>query len=321
MIAIGNPFGLGGTVTSGIVSSVLRNTGGGAYDRYIQTDASINRGNSGGPLFDMQGNVIGINNAIFSPTGASVGIGFAIPAEVAAPIVEQLRAGKAVTRGYLGISIEPVNEDLADSLGLRKNRGELVQLVVPDEAADKAGIEAGDIVTKVNGQDVTRDQTLSYIVANVKPGTRIPIELLRNGRSRTVQATVGTRPSAEELAQSQMFSDDDSEGDLPEDMESDNAIAEKLGLQVVPDDAADRAPAGCRYRYAGACRGGRGPQLRRGQQDPPPGHHHLGQLQGGIEHRRPGRSDQRCRSRRTRGRAAARARRRGQPRYVPVRLR
>ncbi len=234
VVAIGNPFGLGGTVTSGIVSSVLRNTGGGAYDRYIQTDASINRGNSGGPLFDMQGNVIGINNAIFSPTGASVGIGFAIPAEVAAPIVEQLRTGNAVTRGYLGISIEPVNEDLADSLGLPKNRGELVQLVVPDEAADKAGIEAGDIVTKVNGLDVTREQTLSFIVANVKPGTRIPIELLRNGRTRTVQATVGTRPSAEEMAQSQMFSDDDAEGDLPEEMESDNAIAEKLGLQVVP---------------------------------------------------------------------------------------
>ncbi|MCB2084282.1 MAG: Do family serine endopeptidase [Sphingomonadaceae bacterium] len=237
VVAIGNPFGLGGTVTSGIVSSVLRNTGGGAYDRYIQTDASINRGNSGGPLFDMQGNVIGINNAIFSPTGGSVGIGFAIPAETAAPIVEQLKAGSTIERGYLGVSIDGVDEDVADALGLPKNRGELVQIVVPDEAADKAGIRAGDIVTKVNGKDVTRDQTLSFLVANIKPGTRIPIELLRDGQRRTVTATVGKRPTEEELARNQMFSQDDDEQGLPQDMESDNLIGEKLGLQVVPMSA------------------------------------------------------------------------------------
>jgi serine protease Do len=234
VVAIGNPFGLGGTVTSGIVSSVLRNTGGGAYDRYIQTDASINRGNSGGPLFDMQGNVIGINNAIYSPTGGSVGIGFAIPAEVAAPIVEQLKAGTAIERGYLGVSIQPVDEDLADSLGLQKNRGELVQVVVPDEAADQAGIMAGDIVTRVNGKEVTDQQTLSFLVANVRPGTRIPIELLRDGQRRTVTATVGKRPTEEELARSQMFSQDSEEQDLPQTMPSDNLIGEKLGLQVVP---------------------------------------------------------------------------------------
>ncbi|WP_128891789.1 Do family serine endopeptidase [Erythrobacter sp. HKB08] len=233
VVAIGNPFGLGGTVTSGIVSSVLRNTGGGAYDRYIQTDASINRGNSGGPLFDMQGNVIGINNAIFSPTGASVGIGFAIPAEVAAPIVEQLKVGEAIERGYLGVSIEPVSDDLADSLGLPKNRGELVQIVVPDEAADDAGIEPGDIVTSVNGQTVTRDQTLSFLVANIKPGTRIPIELIRNGQSRTVNVVVGKRPTEEELARSQMFNQDSQDQDLPENMDADNVVFEKLGLQVV----------------------------------------------------------------------------------------
>jgi len=125
VVAIGNPFGLGGTVTSGIVSAVYRNTGqGGAYDRYIQTDAAINRGNSGGPLFDMQGNVIGINNAIFSPSGGSVGIGFAIPAEIAAPIVDQLKAGKAITPGSLGVSIQPGDHALRDSLGTAKQRGE-----------------------------------------------------------------------------------------------------------------------------------------------------------------------------------------------------
>jgi S1-C subfamily serine protease len=123
VIAIGNPFGLGGTVTQGIISAVYRATGSGsAYDRYLQTDASINRGNSGGPMFDMAGNVIGINNAIYSPTGGSVGIGFAIPAEIAAPIVEKLKNGQAIERGYLGVRIQPINDDLAASLGLPKNR-------------------------------------------------------------------------------------------------------------------------------------------------------------------------------------------------------
>ncbi|MCB2086973.1 MAG: PDZ domain-containing protein, partial [Sphingomonadaceae bacterium] len=200
----------------------------------IQTDASINRGNSGGPLFNMQGDVIGINNAIFSPSGGSVGIGFAIPAEIASPIVDKLKSGEAIERGYLGVSIQSVDDDLADSLGLPKNRGELVQIVMPDEAADKAGIKPGDIVTKVNGKDVTRDQTLSFIVANIKPGTRIPIELLRDGERRSVTATVGKRPSEEEIARSQMFSQDDDDQGLPQDMQGDNLIGEKLGLQVVP---------------------------------------------------------------------------------------
>ena len=232
VVAIGNPFGLGGTVTSGIVSSVLRNTGGGAYDRYIQTDASINRGNSGGPLFDMQGNVIGINNAIFSPTGGSVGIGFAIPAETAAPIVEQLKNGQDIERGYLGVSIQPVDDDLADSLGLDKNRGEIVQLVEADQGADKAGIEAGDIVLKVDNNDVTPDQTLSFLVANIKPGTAVPIELLRDGERRTVRATVGARPTEEELRDRQMFRED-AEPEMPDATEEDSPIVEKLGLQVV----------------------------------------------------------------------------------------
>lgn len=234
VIAIGNPFGLGGTVTSGIISSVLRTAGGGAYDRYLQTDASINRGNSGGPLFDMQGRVIGINNAIISPTGGSVGIGFAIPAEVAVPIVKKLRDGEAIERGYLGVSIQPVEEDLAASLGLPKNRGEIVQLVSPGEAADKAGVQAGDIVLSINAKDVTPDQTLSFLVANIQPGTRIPVVVLRNGERRTLNVTVGSRPSEEQLRQAQMFSQDEGEDEpsTPESSMSD-VISGKLGLGVV----------------------------------------------------------------------------------------
>jgi serine protease Do len=196
VIAIGNPFGLGGTVTSGIVSAVYRATqSGGAYDRYIQTDASINRGNSGGPLFDMQGNVIGINNAIFSPSGGSVGIGFAIPAETAAPIVQKLIAGEEILRGYLGVRIQPMNDDLADALGIASNRGEFIQSVQPGEPAEAAGLQAGDVVLKVDGKEVTPDQTLSFIVANIEPGKRISLEIIRDGAHRTMPVTVGRRPS------------------------------------------------------------------------------------------------------------------------------
>ena len=234
VIAIGNPFGLGGTVTSGIISSVLRTAGAGAYDRFIQTDAAINRGNSGGPLFDMQGNVIGINNAILSPSGGSVGVGFAIPADTAAPIVERLRKGESIERGYLGVSIGPVTDDFAAALGLPRNRGEVVQTVVDGEAAQKAGIEPGDVVISVNGKDVTPDQTLSFLVANVKPGTTIPVTLIRDGKQRTIKLKVGTRPSAEEIAQSQMFGDDGEEDEMNAPLDQEEFLAEKLGLGVVP---------------------------------------------------------------------------------------
>ncbi|QYU68420.1 PDZ domain-containing protein [Leptolyngbya sp. 15MV] len=233
--AIGNPFGLGGTVTSGIISAVYRNTGtGGAYDRYIQTDASINRGNSGGPLFDMQGNVIGINNAIFSPSGGNVGIGFAIPAEIAAPIVTQLRDGRSIERGYFGVQIQPVNADLAASLGLARNRGEFVQSVVEGQAAANAGIRSGDVVLSVNRQEITPDQTLSFLVANIAPGTRVPVELIRNGERRTVNVTVGRRPSEDELRQSQMFAPGEEEGEqVPTTPGMSQGIQERLGLGVV----------------------------------------------------------------------------------------
>ena len=234
VVAIGNPFGLGGTVTSGIISSVLRTAGAGAYDRYIQTDAAINRGNSGGPLFDMQGNVIGINNAILSPSGGSVGVGFAIPADTAAPIVERLRKGETIERGYLGVSIGPVTEDFAAALGLPRNRGEIVQSVVDGEAAARSGIEAGDVVVSVNGREVTPDQTLSFLVANIKPGTTVPVELIRDGKRRKLNVKVGTRPSAEELAQSQMFGADDEEDEMNAPLDQGEFLAEKLGLGVVP---------------------------------------------------------------------------------------
>lgn len=238
VIAIGNPLGFGGTVTSGIVSALYRNVGpaglgtGGAFDRYIQTDAAINQGNSGGPLFDMSGRVIGINSAIISPNGGSIGLGFAIPAEVADPIVRQLIEGRTIARGYLGVERGPLTEDLANALGIDRSRGEFINRVVPDGAAARGGIEAGDVVLRINGQDVTPDQNLSYIVANIAPGTRVPVELLRDGRRLTVNVTVGTRPPAEELAGEQF--DMDAEEDFSQQKAptetADTAIRSELGL-------------------------------------------------------------------------------------------
>jgi serine protease Do len=201
VVAIGNPYGLGGTVTAGIISALHRGiTGAGAYDRYIQTDASINMGNSGGPMFDMAGNVIGINSALISPTGASVGIGLAIPAEAAKPVIESLRRGQLPQRGYLGVGLQPLDESIAASLGLPKDRGELVRSVVPGQAAAKAGLQQGDVIVKVNGRDVTPDETVSYLVAYTAVGSRVPLEIIRDGRRQTLQVQVGQRPTDEELA-------------------------------------------------------------------------------------------------------------------------
>ena len=238
IIAIGNPLGFGGTVTSGIVSALYRNVGptgvgsGGAFDRYIQTDAAINQGNSGGPMFDMSGRVIGINSAIISPNGGSIGLGFAIPSEVAEPIVRQLMSGQTIARGYLGVERGPLTEDLANALGIGRERGEFINRVMPDGAADRAGIRAGDVVVKINDRDVTPDSTLSFIVANIRPGTRVPIELLRDGRRVTLQATVGTRPPAEQLAAEQF--DPEEEQDYAQQEEpkagDDTIIRTELGL-------------------------------------------------------------------------------------------
>ncbi|MFC3712057.1 Do family serine endopeptidase [Sphingoaurantiacus capsulatus] len=195
VVAIGNPFGLGGTVTAGIVSALHRNIGASQYERYIQTDASINQGNSGGPLFDLDGNVVGINTAIFSPTGGNVGLGFSIPAELARPVIEQLRATGRVRRGYLGVNIQPLSTDIAAGLGLPKDRGEIVASVEPTGPASRAGIRQGDVIVKVNNQEVTVDNTLSYIVANTPIGRSVPIELIRDGQRRTINVTTAERPT------------------------------------------------------------------------------------------------------------------------------
>jgi len=234
VIAIGNPYGLGGTVTAGIISALHRGiTGAGAYDRYIQTDASINMGNSGGPMFDLNGNVIGVNSALISPTGASVGIGLAIPAELAKPVIDALRRGQRPQRGYLGVGLQPIDDDdTAAALGIPKYGGELVRSVVPGGAADRAGIRQGDVIIRVNGQPVTQGETVSFIIANTTVGGRIPIELIRaNGQRETVYATVGQRPTEEELAR-QLGTGQD-EGLQPEDTPATPGSA-VLGLQLQP---------------------------------------------------------------------------------------
>ncbi len=231
IVAIGNPFGIGSTVTAGIISALHRNTGGSA-DRFIQTDASINQGNSGGPMFDMNGNVIGINSQILSPTGGNIGIGFAIPSEQAVPIIETLRKGESVKRGYLGVQISQLSDDMADSLGLPKNNGEFVQGVEPGKGADQAGIKAGDVIAKVNNRNVTPDETLSYIVSNLPIGSKVPIELIRNGKRMTVTATVGQRPPEDQLANFARQPQDDFSD---QDQQSTKAATQDLiGIAVQP---------------------------------------------------------------------------------------
>jgi serine protease Do len=236
VVAIGNPLGLGSTVTAGIISALQRNIGqGGAYDRYIQTDTAINRGNSGGPLFNLAGEVVGINNMLISPVGANIGVNFAIPAEAAIPVIEALRNGERPQRGYLGIGIAQVDEDLAAALGIAKDRGEFVQRVEPGEGGDKAGLKRGDVVVKVNGREVRPDQTLSFIVANTKPGTRIPLEVIRDGKTITLNAVVGTRPPDEQLAANNNF-DPEAQEEMPENPTAgaNQTIQNELGLAVQP---------------------------------------------------------------------------------------
>lgn len=233
VVAIGNPLGIGSSVTAGIVSAVQRNFGAGAYDRFIQTDTAINQGNSGGPLFDMNGNVVGINNRLIGPNGVNIGLNFAIPADQAVPVVDALRKGSAPTRGFLGVQLGPVDADTAAALGLAKDRGEFIGGIQPGQAAEKAGLKVGDVVTKVNGQEVTPNNTLSYIVSNLKPGTRIPIEVLRDGKRMTLNATVGTRPPEEQL-NPQTF-DPDEEKTIDEGSQvsdSDKVLRDELGIAV-----------------------------------------------------------------------------------------
>lgn len=197
VIAIGNPFGLGGTVTAGIVSARQRDINAGPYDDFIQTDASINRGNSGGPMFNMRGEVIGVNTAIFSPTGGSVGIGFAVPSNIVKSVVAQLVKYGETRRGWLGVRIQDVTADIAESLGLGKPSGALVSSVVDASPAAKAGVKPGDIIIGLEGQDVHNSRTLPRLVAEAEVGKSVKVTLWRDGASRDVTVTLGQLEEAE----------------------------------------------------------------------------------------------------------------------------
>ena len=191
VMAIGNPFGLGGSVSVGIISAKQRDINSGPYDDYLQTDAAINKGNSGGPLFNMDGQVIGVNTAIISPTGGSIGIGFAVPSDTAASVVDQLRQFGETRRGWLGVRIQSVTEDIAESVGIKENVGALVAGITPDGPAAKAGIEPGDVVTRFDGKEITSMRGLPRIVSQTPIGKQVDVELLRKGQKLTLQAMIG----------------------------------------------------------------------------------------------------------------------------------
>ncbi|MFT8243176.1 Do family serine endopeptidase [Roseomonas sp. BN140053] len=201
VLAIGNPFGLGGSVTAGIVSARGRDIRQGLYDDFIQTDAAINRGNSGGPLFNLDGKVVGINTAIYSPSGGSIGIGFSIPSNLARNIVAQLRDGGQVRRGWLGVNIQQVTDEIAESLGLRNGaRGALVARAQEDGPAAKGGIRNGDVVLRFNNQDVREMRNLPRIVAETAVGTQVPVVVWRDGKEETVTITLGELPPEQQTA-------------------------------------------------------------------------------------------------------------------------
>src|SRR5476651_449566 len=223
VIAVGNPFGLGGTVTAGIVSARGRDIGAGAYDDFIQIDAPVNKGNSGGPTFDTEGNVIGVNTAIFSPSGGSVGIAFAIPSDTVKTVIAQLKDHGSVTRGWIGVQIQPVTQEIADSLGLKKPEGALVAEPQANGPAAKAGIEAGDVITAVNGDQVKDARDLAKKIGSLPPKATVKLAVVHKGSEKTVNLTLGELPNAKEARANP------SEG-------SDNGAADmgKLGLTLAP---------------------------------------------------------------------------------------
>jgi serine protease Do len=198
IIAIGNPFGLGGTVTAGIVSARQRDINAGPYDEFIQTDASINRGNSGGPMFNMKGEVIGVNTAIFSPSGGSVGIGFAVPSNMAENVISQLIKYGKTKRGWLGVRIQEVTPEIAENLGLGKVRGAMIASVTPKGPAEKAGVKAGDIILSFNGQPVDEMRHLPRLVAETEVGKKVPLTVWRKSKEETVIVDLGQLEKAEE---------------------------------------------------------------------------------------------------------------------------
>ena len=221
VIAVGNPFGLGGTVTAGIVSARGRDIGAGAYDDFIQIDAPVNKGNSGGPTFDTEGNVIGVNTAIFSPSGGSVGIAFAIPSDTVKSVITQLKDHGSVTRGWIGVQIQPVTPDIADSLGLKKAEGALVAEPQANSPAAQAGIEAGDIITSVNGEEVKDARDLAKKIGALAPKASVKLSILHKGSEKTVSLTLGEMPNSKEAKASSENGDN-------------GADLGKLGLTLAP---------------------------------------------------------------------------------------
>ncbi len=204
VVAVGNPFGLGGTVTAGIVSARGREIGAGPYDDFLQIDASINKGNSGGPTFNLKGDVVGMNTAIYSPSGGSVSIGFAIPAQTVEMIVADLKEDGKVTRGWLGVQIQPVSKEIADSLGRGDNtKGALVAMVQDDSPAKKAGIKSGDAIISLDGKTVDSPRDLSRKVAGVQPGKTADLGVWRDGKEVTIPVTIGALPATQQEAKAE----------------------------------------------------------------------------------------------------------------------
>lgn len=220
VLAVGNPFGLGGTVTAGIVSARGRDIGANVYDDFIQIDAAVNRGNSGGPTFNLAGEVIGVNTAIVSPSGGNVGIAFAIPAENVSRIVQELKETGTVTRGYVGVQIQPITKEIADSLGLKEQGGALVAEVQPDTPAAKAGIKVGDAILSVDGDRLKDARDLSRRIAAKQPGAKVDLQVLRDGKEQTISVTLARLP---DQVQASAPSRDKEEGEEP-----------KLGLTLAP---------------------------------------------------------------------------------------
>lgn len=222
VLAVGNPFGLGGTVTAGIISAHNRDIGSGPYD-YLQIDAAVNRGNSGGPSFDLDGNVVGVNTAIFSPSGGNVGIAFAVPAALVKQVVTELQDDGSVDRGWLGVVIQNVNDDIADSIGLAKTNGAMITKVTEDGPAAKEDIKAGDVIVEVNGNEVKDSRDLARKIAELDPDTSVKLSIVRYGDKREVDMMLGAFPSTKKLASLRK----DEPTDQSEQME-------KLGLSLAP---------------------------------------------------------------------------------------
>jgi serine protease Do len=222
VLAVGNPFGLGGTVTAGIVSARGRDIGAGPYDDFIQIDAPVNKGNSGGPTFDVDGNVIGVNTAIFSPSGGSVGIAFAIPADTVKSVISQLRDKGSVSRGWIGVQIQTVTPEIADGMGLKQATGALVSEPQPDSPASKAGIASGDVITSVDGTQIHDARELARRIGTMAPGASVKLELLHQGQEKAVTLTLGTLP-AEKQASNNQNQREVPDSDMP-----------KLGLTLAP---------------------------------------------------------------------------------------